>query len=153
MHYPSVIPTVYYQDPRAALAWLERAFGFETRMLLDGPGGDDRYIHSEMNVGSGGLIFVGGEWSEATRSPKSLDGRYTATMSVILAEDIDAHCERARAAGAVITAEPKDQFYGHRSYNARDPEGHIWAFEQPILANSVDEPADAAGVTIRTSLM
>lgn len=34
-------------------------------------------------------------------------------------EDVDAHCERARAAGAEIADEPEDQPYGERRYHAR----------------------------------
>jgi uncharacterized glyoxalase superfamily protein PhnB len=52
------------------------------------------------------------------------------TVHVQLAEgeDIEAHCERARQAGAEILREPVTQFYGDRIYRARDPEGHIWTF-------------------------
>jgi hypothetical protein len=34
----------------------------------------------------------------------------------------------ARTAGADIIAEPETQFYGDRTYRAKDPEGHIWTF-------------------------
>ena len=40
----------------------------------------------------------------------------------------DALCERARAAGAEITAEPHDTDYGSRDFSARDPEGNRWSF-------------------------
>src|SRR5215472_7123898 len=56
------------------------------------------------------------------------DGKNTQAVHVQLAEgeDIDAHCERARKAGAEILQEPETQFYGDRTYRARDPEGYIW---------------------------
>ena len=41
---------------------------------------------------------------------------------------MDAHYERAKAAGAEITEEPVDQEYGERRYTVRDPEGHKWFF-------------------------
>ena len=42
---PAICPVIWYRDPRAALAWLETAFGFETTLLVDdGAGG---VIHSE----------------------------------------------------------------------------------------------------------
>jgi uncharacterized glyoxalase superfamily protein PhnB len=56
---------------------------------------------------------------------------------------IDAHCERARAAGALIVQEPEDQFYGSRTYRAVDLEGHEWTFAQPIRAVSNEEAAAA----------
>jgi uncharacterized glyoxalase superfamily protein PhnB len=46
----------------------------------------------------------------------------------VILEDVDAHCARARAAGAVIVIEPEDQNYGGRLSCCRDPEGHIWSF-------------------------
>ena len=36
---PTLAVGVCYQDPRAALAWLERAFGFETTMVVEGEDG------------------------------------------------------------------------------------------------------------------
>jgi len=65
---------------------------------------------------------------------------------------LDAHCERARAAGAVITQEPEDQFYGARTYRARDLEGHVWNFSQEGRAVSSEEMNAASGLTATTSL-
>jgi uncharacterized glyoxalase superfamily protein PhnB len=48
----------------------------------------------------------------------------------VYVDDVDAHCELARVAGAVIVEEPADQPYGERRYRARDPEGHSWYFAQ-----------------------
>ena len=60
--------------------------------------------------------------------------------------------ERARAAGAHISQEPEDQFYGDRTYRAIDPEGHVWVFTQPVRAVSVAEQEAATGLKIATSL-
>ena len=57
--------------------------------------------------------------------------RTSSTGSSIYVDDVDAHCERARAEGAVILREPKDEPYG-RLYNAADPEGHRWMFMQVL---------------------
>lgn len=148
---PAFVPVAYYQDPKGALAFLERAFGFETSMLIEGPDGDDSHIHAEMRFGDG-LVHVAGEWSERTRSPRSLGGSNTQVTHVKVDGDIDAHCARARSAGSVILEEPADQFYGHRTYQAQDPEGHVWTFHQTVKHLSLDEMAAAGGVTIRTSL-
>jgi len=149
--YPTFVPSVHYQDPKGALAWLERAFGLETRMLLEGPDGDDRMIHSEMSFGDG-VIFVGGEWADWVKSPRSVGGCCTQMIHVKLEQGIDEHCARARSEGAVILQEPDDQFYGDRTYRALDPEGHAWTFSQTVRDMSLDEVAAAGGVTIRTSL-
>ena len=48
----------------------------------------------------------------------------------VYVEDVDAHCEQARSAGATILREPKTEPYG-RLYVAEDLEGHRWMFNQP----------------------
>jgi uncharacterized glyoxalase superfamily protein PhnB len=138
-----------YQDPLAALKWLERAFGFETSMLIMGRSGVYRAdeFHAEMRFGDG-VVMVGGEWTKGYKSPKSARGIMTQTVHVHLDEDIDAHCERARAAGATILAEPSDQFYGDRTYRAADLEGHIWSFGQTVRQVSREEAETASGLKI-----
>jgi uncharacterized glyoxalase superfamily protein PhnB len=146
---PSTAPCVSYKDPRAALEWLEKAFGFETTMVVENP--DGSIGHSEMRVGDG-LIMVGSEWDAQHRSPASVGGINTQSIHVYLTEDIDAHYRRARAAGATIIREPADQFYGERSYMAVDPEGHIWSFGLISKAMSHEEMADAGGRPVRDRL-
>jgi uncharacterized glyoxalase superfamily protein PhnB len=149
-------PTIFYRDPMAALHWLEAAFGFETSLLVTDD--DGNVGHAEMSF-AGGNVGVGGEWSSpellgpaAMKSPASLDGVGTQFVRVHLAEGVDAHCERARAAGARITQEPTDQFYGARSYRALDPEGHIWNFDQPVKVMSIAEMARVSGLKITETL-
>lgn len=132
-----------YRDPKAAFAWLEKAFGFEPYFAISDK--DGNLMHSEMRYGDG-LIMVGSEWSPMHKSPKSLDGFNTQTVHIQVADDVDAHCERARAAGAVITQEPETQFYGDRTYRAVDPEGHIWTFGQTVKEMTPSEWDAAEGI-------
>src|SRR5437870_3596472 len=104
---PSLTPVLFYRDPMAALKWLEQAFGFETSLLVTDDAG--KVGHAEMKVGEGD-IGVGGEFASAEllgpaamKSPASLDGVGSQFVRVHLADGIEAHCERARAAGARIT--------------------------------------------------
>jgi len=123
---PTVTLAVTYRDPKAALDWLARAFGFEVSMAIEGD--DAMTSHYEMSVQGRGRIVIGGEWADWTRSPAGVGGANTQSASVLLTCDVDAHCARARDAGARIVAEPEDQFYGDRTYRAVDPEGHVWTF-------------------------
>jgi len=50
----------------------------------------------------------------------------------VIVDDVDGHYARAKAAGAQIIDEPKDQSYGYRHYGCADPQGHEWWFAQPI---------------------
>jgi uncharacterized glyoxalase superfamily protein PhnB len=136
---PTFASRLAYKDQRAALEWLERAFGFEpTVVATDGEG---KVVHAEMRFGNG-LIFVGSEWGEI-RSPASLGGTTTQTIKVEVENGLDAHCERARAAGGVILDEPKDQFHGDRTYRVMDPERHIWSFSQHLRDASIEEMESA----------
>ena len=117
-HRFSIASAVCYKDPKAALKWLEEAFGFEPYMVILGE--NNALMHSEMRFGDG-IIMVGSEWSPMHKSPASIDGSNTQTVHVQLKTDVDAHCERARKAGAKIALEPATQFYGDRTYRAVDP--------------------------------
>jgi uncharacterized glyoxalase superfamily protein PhnB len=144
----SFVPALTYRDPKAALDWLAGAFGFELTMAIDGPDGDASQGHYEMAFEGRGRIMVGAEWNEWTRSPASLDGHTTVSVHVAVTRDIDAHCERARAAGATIVAEPSDQFYGDRTYRCTDPEGHHWTFSMHVRDVSRAEAEAAINMPI-----
>jgi uncharacterized glyoxalase superfamily protein PhnB len=146
---PTFGSAVVYKDPMAALEWLEKAFGFETTMLITD--GDGKLAHSEMNFGDG-YIMVGYEWAENIKAPSSVGGANTQSIHVQLRDGIDAHCDRARAAGAAILQEPEDQFYGDRTYRALDPEGHMWSFGQTVKVTTPEEWEAATGLKTRTSL-
>jgi uncharacterized glyoxalase superfamily protein PhnB len=123
---PRISPYLYYQDVAAALAWLERAFGFRERVRMPGP--DGRIMHAEMEH-QDGLIMMGCP-STTYRNPKKL-GEVTVSLYVYV-DDVDAHFEQAKKAQAKILAPPADQFYGDRRYDVEDPEGHHWHFAQHV---------------------
>ncbi len=128
-----------------ALDWLEQAFGFTRTMVITDDQG--KLAHAEMRFGDS-YLMVGSEWADYTASPASVNGKNTQALHVHLQDGLDAHCERARAAGAVIVREPEDQFYGDRVYAARDPEGHVWTFGQTVRKVSREEAERASGLKI-----
>ena len=136
---------LFYQDPKAALAWLEKAFGFELTMLIEDA--DGALAHSQMSFGDG-VVMIGQEWSADHKSPKSVGGKNTQTVGVHIDTDIEAHFQRAKAAGAVIDQEPATQFYGDRTYRCRDLEGHIWTISQTVQTVSREEAEAASGLKI-----
>ena len=148
MDTPTFTVAASYRDPKAALDWLGHAFGFEVTMAIDGPDDAPAMCHYEMAIEGRGRIMIGGEWAEWTRSPASIGGVNTQTTHVSLTGDVDAHCARARAAGATIAAEPEDQFYGDRTYRAVDPEGHVWTFSSPVRVVTRAEAEAAIGQPI-----
>jgi uncharacterized glyoxalase superfamily protein PhnB len=142
---PALSSAVIYKEPWAALDFLEKAFGFERSMVITDK--DGNLAHSEMRFGDS-VVYVGWEWTEFTASPASIGGKNSQTIHVHLDDDIDAHCARAKAAGAVILEEPTDQFYGDRTYRARDPEGHVWTFGQTVRHVTREDAERASGLKI-----
>jgi uncharacterized glyoxalase superfamily protein PhnB len=132
---PTVVPVLVYPDVRAAVAWLEAAFGFEERLQI----GEDH--RSQLRVGGGGAVIVGDTHGER-RPPRP--GEVTSSVRVRV-EDARAHCERARAAGARILMEPTDFEYGEREYATEDLAGHRWTFAETIADVA---PEDWGGVTV-----
>lgn len=117
-----ITPYVLYENGAAAMDFIRDAFGFEEVMRSHSPEG--RMWHGELRLGEDN-VFVGEPGSDY-RNPKKLG---TTTVGIhVYVDDVDAHYERAKAAGAEIAEEPADQKYGDRRYTAKDPEGHHWFF-------------------------
>jgi uncharacterized glyoxalase superfamily protein PhnB len=131
------VPMLSYEDVGAAIDWLGSAFGFREsgERYADDEG---RVTHAELELG-GALVMVG--WpgpdyrgprrhaEECEQARKWLEVPYIVDGVMVYVDDVDAHCERARAAGATILREPAAEPYG-RVYSAADLEGHRWMFFQ-----------------------
>lgn len=140
-----------YLDPRAALEFLEEAFGFETTLLIEDAEGN--LAHSQMSWGDS-TVMIGNEWTAEHKSPASIGGLMTQTVHIQIPDGegtVDAHCERARKAGADILVEPATQFYGDRTYRCKDPEGHIWTVSQTVQVMTPDE-WDAKDMGLKTTV-
>jgi uncharacterized glyoxalase superfamily protein PhnB len=111
---PRIFPSMYYADVEAGAAFLREAFGFEDHVIYRDDAG--KPVHTELRLGPS-IIFVGAEAE-----------RVGSGSLYVAVDDADAHCARARAAGAVITTELKDTDYGSRDYTALDPAGNRWQF-------------------------
>lgn len=121
-------PMIVYQDARAALEFLTRAFGFEQRFRMDMP--DGSVGHAEVGLGDG-VVMLASEWQVGgVVSPLRLPALHAQIH--VRVDDVDAHFARAREAGATIASEPADQENGMRSYRAIDPEGHRWIFASEL---------------------
>jgi uncharacterized glyoxalase superfamily protein PhnB len=119
----SIIPYLLYEDAEAAIDFLTRAFGF--RELNRTVAESGRIMNSELEGPAGGEVWLG-----------EVDSVSGTSLVWVYVDDADAHCERAREAGATITMEPKDQPFGDRQYQAKDPQGHTWFFAHPISDES-----------------
>lgn len=121
-----IIPLLAYQDIAAAHDFLVSAFGFTSGGVYRTPEG--KAVHGEVRAGHAAIWLH--HLSSGLDSPKAVDVANSGL--VVHVDDVDAHFEHARAAGARIDSEPVDQPYGQREYGARDPEGHRWWFATPV---------------------
>ena len=118
-----IVPYIIYSDAPAALAFLSSAFGFEERFRFPMP--DGRIGHAEIGYDDNVVMLASAYDEIGLASPRDLPALHGQIMCYV--DDVDSHHARARAAGATIAAEPKND-HGQRSYRAVDPEGHRWIF-------------------------
>jgi uncharacterized glyoxalase superfamily protein PhnB len=121
-----ITPYLLYEDGDSAAAFARDAFGFEE---VDRIGGAAGGLHVELRHEETGAQLYLGSPPEGFRNPKEV-GRTSLVYALV--PDVDAHCGRARAAGAEIVEELNDLPFGHRRYGCRDPQGHEWFFAQVL---------------------
>jgi uncharacterized glyoxalase superfamily protein PhnB len=126
----TVIPVLRYRDAPAAIEWLCRTFGFEKHLVVPGEGGT--IAHAELSFGNG-MIMLGSVLERETpfgrlmKQPDEIGGAETQSSYVVV-NDADAVYARAKAAGARIAIDIKDEDYGGRGFSCYDVEGHLWSF-------------------------
>lgn len=131
----TVTPVLVYPDVRAAVAWLESAFGFEERVRI----GDAH--RAQLRVGQDGALVVADVHGE-----RVAPGAGTVTHLVkVRVPDVDAAFTRARDAGARVVGEPTSHEYGERSCTVVDLGGHHWELTQTVRDV---EPEEWGGVTV-----
>lgn len=118
----NVCPILSYRDARAAIRFLQKAFGFELVACHESE--DGRVQHAELRWGDS-LIMLSEQTAETIQRFGERAGQ---GWTYVIVPDADAHHDRASKAGASITTEPADQDYGSRDYEATDTEGNLWSF-------------------------
>src|SRR4029078_1234802 len=98
--WPRITPAIFYEDAAGAIDWLCKAFGFEVRLKVEGDNG--KLVHSELTFADGIVRVSAKDGHERGKSPRSVGGANTQGLFAYV-DDVVAHCERARKAGAKIT--------------------------------------------------
>ncbi len=126
-----IIPNLRYADAPGAIDFLCAAFGFERRAVYRSETDPSVVQHAQL-VWADRMIMIGSatdaEYVRAARMKTAAEAGGPTMALYLIVENVDAHAERARAAGADIILPPTDQDYGGRGYSARDPEGNVWSF-------------------------
>jgi uncharacterized glyoxalase superfamily protein PhnB len=131
----TVTPVLFYADVRAAVAWLESAFGFEERVRI----GDAH--RAQLRVGSDGALVVA-ETGPGRSAP--MDGRVTQVVKVRV-PDVDVAFARASERGARVVEELTTWEYGERSGVLEDIGGHRWELTQTVRDVA---PEEWGGITV-----
>jgi uncharacterized glyoxalase superfamily protein PhnB len=122
----NVIPCLRYRDAPAAIEWLCDTFGFEKQLIV--PNEDGTIAHAQLLFGNGMIMLgtaVTTNFGRFMKQPDEIGGAETQT-GYLFVPDADLIYQRAKAAGAVIEIDIKDESYGGRGFTCRDLEGHLW---------------------------
>ncbi len=127
--YPHVIPYFVVKDADAAMAFYQKAFGFEKRMAMPGP--DGKTGHAELTFHDS-MIMLGPVSAHASsewpHKPPALSKMVSPITLYVYCDDVDALHARAVEAGGKSIRPPQDQFYGDRTCTVEDPDGYWWSF-------------------------
>jgi PhnB protein len=130
--YTSISPYLTVDDGEKAIEFYERAFGAVERGRMAAP--DGKIAHAELQIGNA-IIMLSDKFPQfISESPKELGG--TSVAIFLFVEDVDAVVRGAVEAGATITMQPEDQFWGDRMGHVADPFGHLW-----LIATRVEDLA------------
>lgn len=122
-----LFPCLRYRDPHAAVEFLVEAFGFERSSSETAGHSSEPHaeFHAEMRLGDG-LVFVGALDADAIAAGRTVSGGAASIYASVAY--VDAHHDKAVAAGAIVTSPPADTPSGRREYACRDLEGYEWRF-------------------------
>jgi len=131
----TVTPVLIYPDVRAAVAWLESAFGFEERVRVG------EAHRAQLRVGADGAVIV----ADVRRDQVAPSAGIVSQIIKVRVPDVDAAFARARDFGARVVDEPTTHEYGERSCMVEDLGGHRWELTQTVRDV---EPEEWGGVTV-----
>ena len=131
----TVTPVLVYPDVRAAVAWLEAAFGFAERVRI----GDGH--RAQLRVGHDGALVVADVAADRVAPSPGAETH----LIKLRVPDVDAAFARARDHGAQVLQEPRTFEYGERSGVVADLAGHRWELTQTVRDV---EPEQWGGVTV-----
>jgi PhnB protein len=135
-----ITPYLAVDGAAEAIEYYKEVFGAKERVRMDAP--DGKIGHAELEIG-GSIVMLSDTFPQfAAKSPKQLGG--TSVSIFMYVEDVDAVVKKAVDAGATITMEVADQFWGDRFGNVEDPFGHVWSLATHVEDVPPEEMAERA---------
>jgi len=141
--YSTISPYLAVDDAAEAIEYYKKAFGAEETERMEAPGG--KIGHAELKIGDSHVMLSDPFPQASTRPPKELGG--TSASIFMYVEDVDAVVQKAVDAGATVTMEVEDQFWGDRFGSITDPFGHNWSIAthiEDLTPEEIEERGKAA---------
>jgi PhnB protein len=141
--YHTVTPYLAVDDAAAAIEYYAKAFGAKETVRMDGA--DGMIAHAELEIGDSRIMLSDPFPHASTKPPKELRG--TSVSIFMYVDDVDSVVKQAVDAGATITMEVADQFWGDRMGSIQDPFGHSWSLGthvEDVPPEEMEERAKAA---------
>jgi PhnB protein len=141
--YNTVSPYLAVDDAEKAIEYYTKAFGAEETVRMNGP--DGRIGHAELKIGDSHVMLSDPFPHSTTTPPKELGG--TSGSIFMYVDDVDAVVQKAVDAGATVTMEVEDQFWGDRFGSITDPFGHSWSIAthvEDLTPEEIEERGKAA---------
>ncbi len=126
----TLFPVLRYRDASAAIEWLCQTFGFKKHLVV--PSADGTIAHAQLTLG-GGMVMLGSAPDDGIQGgPEVIAFEHLSPdhkmSTYVVVPDPDAAFAKAKAAGARIAMEIRDEPYGGRDFSCYDLEGHLWSF-------------------------
>ena len=148
--YSTISPYLAVDDAAEAIAYYKKAFGAEETVRMDAP--DGKIGHAELKIADSHVMLSDPFPQASTTPPKELGG--TSASIFMYVEDVDAVVQQAVGAGATVTMEVEDQFWGDRFGSITDPFGHIWSIAthvEDLTPEEIEERGKAAMAAMSAS--
>lgn len=138
--YHTVTPYLAVEDAAKAIEYYETAFDAKERVRMHAP--DGKIGHAELEIGDSLIMLADPFPQSSTRPPTELGG--SAGSIFLYVDDVDDVVSRAVRAGATLTSEVEDQFWGDRFGVVTDPFGHVWSIATHVEDVQPEEMAERA---------
>jgi PhnB protein len=138
--YHTVTPYLTLDDAATAIEFYKDAFGASERVRMETP--DGKVGHAELEIGDSIVMLADAMPQSTTKPPNELGG--TSAGVFLYVEDVDKVVAQAQKAGAAVTQEVEDQFWGDRFGSVKDPYGHVWSIATHIEDLTPEEIGERA---------
>ena len=137
----TVTPHLVCKDAARAIDFYEKAFGAETVIRMDMPGGG-KLMHACLRFGDS-AVMLADEFPDWNSLGPNTRGGTSVTLHLYV-PDADAFFEKAIKAGAEVVMPLGDAFWGDRYGQLKDPFGHVWSVATHVKDLTPEEIAEGA---------